>query len=338
VKREWDFLMMNQSADGQSAVAASCTDQGTLRIKGVLVATIVDVLEFPQLFVDTKESKDENIAEQPPFTPPVVALVKEIAEKLDLSETAHYRPSRGSTILEALCYVFSGGGFLTNHLSAEMINFATPSMAQFKRFVKFALEFNEHDASARNRPDQEVLLCLGNILNACRERALLVTREGYVGAGPAAAQPGDKIAVLLGCMRPLVLRPQKRLGNITTTSRDTGHDGNVNTYAVVGPCNAHGLNWGEALLGPLPDGVTFIWNPSGPYGDVGPAFGNNRTGEECVADPRIDWDLLRIDSKERSFVQRAAGPGEAEGVTYYRRPDAAYFERKGVKLENLDFV
>jgi hypothetical protein len=250
VKREWDFLMMNQSADGQSAVAASCTDQGTLRIKGILVATIVDVLEFPQLFVDTKESKDENIAEQPPFTPPVVALVKEIAEKLDLSETAHYRPSRGSTILEALCYVFSGGGFLTNHLSAEMINVATPSMAQFKRFVKFALEFNEHDASARNRPDQEVLLCLGNILNACRERALLVTREGYVGAGPAAAQPGDKIAVLLGCMRPLVLRPQKRLGNITTTSSDTGHDGNGNTYAVVGPCNAHGLNWGEALLGP----------------------------------------------------------------------------------------
>jgi hypothetical protein len=73
-------------------------------------------------------------------------------------------------------------------------------------------------------------------------------------------------------------------------------------YAVVGPCNAHGLNWGEALLGPVPVGVTFIWNPSRPYGDVGPAFGNNRTGEECVADPRIDWDLLKIDSKERSFV------------------------------------
>jgi hypothetical protein len=338
VKREWDFLMMNQSADGQSAVAAFYANQGTLRIKGVLVATVVDVLEFPPLFVGTKESKNNNIADQPPSTPPVVALVKEIAEKLDLSETAHYRPSRGSTILEALCYVFSGGGFLTSHLSAEMINVATPSMAQFKRFVRFALEFNEHDASARKGPDQEVLLCLGNILNACREHALLVTREGYIGAGPVAAQPGDKIAVLLGCMRPLVLRPQKRLRNFTTTSSDTGHDGNANTYAVVGLCNAHGLNRGEALLGPLPDGVIFIWNPSGPYRDVGPAFGNNRTGEECVADPRIDWDLLKTDSKEHSFVQRAAGPGEAEGVTYYRRPDAAYFERKGVTLENLDFV
>jgi hypothetical protein len=105
VKREWDFLMMNQSADGQSAVAAFCADQGTLRIKGVLVATVVDVLEFPPLFVDMNESKNNNIAEQPLCTPPIVALVKEIAEKLDLSETAHYGPLRGSTILEALCYV-----------------------------------------------------------------------------------------------------------------------------------------------------------------------------------------------------------------------------------------
>lgn len=333
VKREWDLYMTQQCADGQSAVAASCADQGTLRIKGVLVATIVDMLEFPPLIVD-------NIVE-PLDMPPVVALIKEIAEKLDLSDIAHYRPSWSSTVLEALCYAFSGGGHLKDHLSDQMVNSSTPSMAQFKRLVKFALEFNDNASAPESDTDvkADVLLCTGSMFHACRERALLITREGYVGAGPAAAQPGDKIAVMLGCMRPLVLRPQKRLGNFTTAS-DTEHD--TNTYTVVGPCNAHGLNWGEALLGPLPDGVTFIWSPSGPSGDAGPAFRNSHTGEETVADPRIDWELLKTDSEERAFVQRAAAatmsPGEADDVTFYRRPDAGYFERKGVTLGNLDFV
>ncbi|CZR65729.1 uncharacterized protein PAC_15629 [Phialocephala subalpina] len=344
VRREWDLTMTQQCADGQSAVAAFCppTDQGTLRIKGVLVATIVDTLEFPSLIVDTKENRNDNVAEQPLPLPPVVALIKEVAAKLDLSDTAHYRPSRGSTVLEALCYAFSGGGHLTDHLSDEVINNHTPSMAQFKRLVEFALEYNHDDASALERYAHfraDVLICTGHMVPACKERALLITREGYVGAGPAAAQPGDKIAVMPGCMRPLVLRPQKRLGDLTTTS-DTEYD--TNTYTVVGPCNAHGLNWGEALLGPLPDDMTFIWSPSRSSGDVGPEFRNSHTGEETVADPRIDWDLLKTDSKERSFVQREATVAEfifgADEVTYYRRPDAEYFERKGVALRNLDFV
>jgi hypothetical protein len=188
----------------------------------------------------------------------------------------------------------------------------------YQALGQVALEFKDDGASAR-QPDADVkvdvLLCANSMIHACRERALLVTREGYIGAGPVAAQPGDKIAVLPGCMRPLVLRPQKSLGNFTTTS-DTEHDNN--TYTVVGPCNAHGLNWGEALLGPLPDGMTFIWSPSGPDGDAGPAFRNNRTGEETVADPRIDWDLLETVSKELAFVQKAAaadtisGPAKAD--------------------------
>lgn len=281
LKREWDLYMQQQCSDGQSAVAASRTDQGTLRIRDVLAATVADTLEFPPLILDKKENKVDNIAEQPPEVPPVVALIKEIAEKLDLSDTAHYRPSDGSNVLEALCYAFSGGGHLKGHLSDQMISTSTPSMAQFRRLFKFALDFNDDDASAREpgaEAKADVLLCTGNMVHACRERALLVTREGYVGAGPAAAQPGDKIAVLLGCMRPLVLRSQKRLENLATAG-DAEND--ANTYAVVGPCNAHGLNWGELLLGPLPEGVTFIWSPSGPSGDAGPAFRNSRTGEEA---------------------------------------------------------
>lgn len=348
VTREWDLSMTQQCADGQSAVAAFCATEGTLRLKGVLVATIVDTLEFPPLIIGKNENenddKDDNVADQPRPLPPIVAFIQEIAAKLDLSDTAPYHRSRGSTVLEALCYAFSGGGHLTDHISEQVINTQTPSMAQFKRLVKFALEFKQDDVSAREREldtdlKADVRLCSGQLLVAGRERALLVTREGYVGAGPAAAQPGDKIAVMLGCMRPLVLRQQERLGDFTTTS-ETDHD--TSTYTVVGPCNAHGLNWGEVLLGPLPDGVTFIWSLS-PNGDVGPTFRNSHTGEETVADPRIDWDLLKTDSKDGSFVQREATVAEVilletDEVTYYRRPDAGYFERKGVSLRTLDLV
>ncbi|PVH71518.1 HET-domain-containing protein [Cadophora sp. DSE1049] len=246
--REWDLIMTEQCADGQSAVAAFCAteDQGTLRLKGVLVATIFDTLEFPPLFIGKKENenddRNDNVAEQPRPLPPGVAFIQEIATKINLSDTAHYHRSQGSTVLEALCYAFSGGGHLTDHISEQVINTQTPSMAQFRRFVKFALEYKQDDLSAREREfdtdlKADVKLCSGQLHVAGRERALLVTREGYVGAGSAAAQPGDKIAVMLGCMRPLVLRPQKRLGDFATTS-ETDHD--TNTYTVVGPCNAHG--------------------------------------------------------------------------------------------------
>jgi len=136
VKRGWNLYMTQQCADGQSTVAAFCQNPGTLHIMGVLVATIVDVLEFPSLLIDMLEDKNDKLAEQPRQIPPVVALIKEIAEKLDLSDTAHYRPSPGCTVLEALCYALSGGGHLKDHLPVEMTNTFTPSMAQFKRLVK----------------------------------------------------------------------------------------------------------------------------------------------------------------------------------------------------------
>ena len=115
VRREWDLYMMQQCADGQSAVAVSLPDPRRLRIKGVLAATVVDMLEFPPLIIDMQEGRDkdkdknDNTTEQPRQIPPVVALIKEIAEKLDLSERAPYRPSRSNTVLEALCYAFSEG-------------------------------------------------------------------------------------------------------------------------------------------------------------------------------------------------------------------------------------
>lgn len=82
------------------------------------------------------------------------------------------------------------------------------------------------------------------------------------------AQTGDIISVLLGCNYVMILRPI--------------HGG---VYKVVGPAYIHGLNHGQALLGPIPElwavkirrpGITQIWE-----------FLNTETGIQSGFDPRL---------------------------------------------------
>ncbi|OAA51762.1 Heterokaryon incompatibility protein 6 [Metarhizium rileyi] len=319
-RRERDLSMTHQCADGRSACVHHDGQSSTLTVEGVLAATVIHVLP---IVIARGRGPEE------PIIPSAVSLIKGVAARLDLSEGAAYRPSRGSSTLEALCYALSGGR-LTDHVAGEMTDATTPSMAQFKRFVKFALDFAA-DGAPVPEPSQalwsDVLLCIGSMVHACEDRSLLLTEEGFVGTGPTLARPGDQISVVLGCMRPLVLRAQKD---------DAGHS---TTHVVVGPCHAHGLNWGEALLGSLPEGVNLAWSPSGPDRDARPVFRNPNTGQDTVADPRVDWDLVTFDAGDDGSAQRAGtADGKGTGATVCRRLDAEYFHKKGVKLSSLTLV
>lgn len=319
VRRERDLWPTPQCADGQSAVSACVVDGGQgLAIKGVLAATVVDVVPM---------AVARSAAPQEPILPSVVALIHEVAAKLHLSDGPGYRPSRADGMLEALCYALSGG-CLADDMADEMRDATTPSLAQFQRLIRFALDTTVGYASPATEPSRDVMtdvfLCVGSMVRACEETALLITEEGFVGAGPALTRPGDQISVMLGCMRPLVLRTQE-----AWSGGGGGGTENSSAYAVVGPCNAHGLNWGEALLGPLPEDVRLTWGPSGPV------FRSRNTGEDAAADPRIDWDLLEVGAKEDAFVQRATA---TDGVSMYKRPDAAYFANKGARLRTFHLV
>jgi hypothetical protein len=79
--------------------------------------------------------------------------------------------------------------------------------------------------------------CL-NIFNVCRGRAAFLTQDGRLGLAPKSTIPGDIVTVLLGCNTAMILRPCQ--------------DGQ---FQVVGPGICHGFMDGEALLGPLPDGI-----------------------------------------------------------------------------------
>lgn len=64
---------------------------------------------------------------------------------------------------------------------------------------------------------------------ASSDRALFITAKGYMGMGPPDSQIGDKICVVLGCDKPLVIRA---IGE---------------KYLVVGKCYIYGLMNGEIL-------------------------------------------------------------------------------------------
>ena len=125
------------------------------------------------------------------------------------------------------------------------------------------------------------------IFASCYNRTFITTEEGYIGLAPKATRPYDKVCFLLGCPRHMVLRPTSGLLR----------------YQVVGECYIHGLDNGEAFLGPLPENFQFIkaYNQNN-Y--LVRAF-KNSTGIIQYNDPRIEAhdQIITQDLLERRGVQ-----------------------------------
>lgn len=58
---------------------------------------------------------------------------------------------------------------------------------------------------------------------------LITTESGHIGLAPMNAQRGDKLAIVLGCGAPLLLRPH------------------LTAYKILGPCYVHGYMEGETV-------------------------------------------------------------------------------------------
>ena len=147
------------------------------------------------------------------------------------------------------------------------------------------------------------------VLTYCEGRSLITTKEGYIGLAPRTAKPGDQICVFLGCTMPLVLRPTSDL-----------------QYQVVGECHVHGLQEGEAFLGPLPDEYQpiLIWD-QGYYS----AFVDKRTGEIQYEDPRLedgDWD-----ASERAPIRLHDG-------LISLKVTPSILKRRGVNVQSIDLI
>jgi hypothetical protein len=104
------------------------------------------------------------------------------------------------------------------------------------RILGFTLEeIVEAHPIANNTLDHTELILLQRILLKMKRRLLrrelLITKEGYLALGPETTQPGDIIAIFLGCQVPVVVRQQ------------------ADHYEFIGTCYVHGIMQGEALAG-----------------------------------------------------------------------------------------
>lgn len=146
---------------------------------------------------------------------------------------------------------------------------------------------------------------------------LLFSAGQYFGFGPRNAKPGDQIWAILGSRALILLREV-----------DKGK------YEVVGPCFVHGFNWGEALLGPLPDHYTVVPHLQEHEGHYMPYYLDTKTGLASMWDPRIAWEELEAHPPMVNFIPVTAPPGEPFRI----RPDSDYLQRHGIKIQQIDLV
>ncbi|KAM3422116.1 hypothetical protein BST61_g2487 [Cercospora zeina] len=136
------------------------------------------------------------------------------------------------------------------------------------------------------------------------------TEDGKVGIGADGTQPGDLVVALLGSTNLSLLRPAER----ASASSQQYHQ-------LVGFCFMHGYNWGEALLGPLPEGITVVPRLNPERGVYNPHYFEASTGEASFWDPRIDWEKLTPRPDEPAWTVNAPA-----GEPRRKVPDSAYFK------------
>ncbi|KAF8849413.1 HET-domain-containing protein, partial [Acephala macrosclerotiorum] len=148
---------------------------------------------------------------------------------------------RGSKPVRDLCVVLMVGNFAEDYYPPDN---NCPTLEETERALCHVLDHEyastrtlRHSADATNLLEGALmsLKTFNFVLKYGLHRSLFKSTEGHLGLGPAEAQPGDIIAVLLGCHSAMILRLVED-----------------NKYKVVGEAFCQGFSNGEGLLGPLP--------------------------------------------------------------------------------------
>jgi hypothetical protein len=98
---------------------------------------------------------------------------------------------------------------------------------------------------------------------------LFKTKKGYYGTCKVCVEPGDKVAVLLGCCFAVVLRENPN-----------------GKHQFIGCTLVHGIIEGEVLLGPLPEGwkIALVADYNG---SLYQQFVDPSSGSRTLLDPRL---------------------------------------------------
>jgi hypothetical protein len=234
-------------ANGSTRPFAEAIGHDTLRLTGVPVTEITEVATLPYLQRDYQHRLREQ-------------QVKTIAERVNIM--APY--TGGGTYLEAYRDALSAGVFHEAEDPPKTDAFPKRAATILLRQILWGEDPGQEDLRLYHEkttaPEQYLSVLCHTVMN----RVFFWTKGGYVGLGAEFAQPGDKVVVFLGCARPMVVRPVEN-----------------GKYKLVGDAYVPGLMNGEAILGPLPSGVYYVWAPEGMV------LRDPATGRQAYPDERL---------------------------------------------------
>ena len=195
---------------------------------------------------------------------------------------------------------------------------SSASIAVYKRVLRYIIHRPSRASTATTGEHEnsvELLDFTSELVQKYRGRSLARTDGGHLLLAPAHTQVGDIVAVLLGLSTAMILHPQP----------DTKSQ-------VVGVCFVHGLNFGEALVGPLHQDWQFMKRIYSDHWEV--IFRNQQTGTITVFDQRINWDRLKVsenDPMRDSYLSE-------QGQGHFKQVDEQYLIDHGVKVETFQLV
>jgi len=230
-----------------------------LRITGVSVTTITSTARFDLPALGEITSSGKRPLEFNKITQEIIRVL------LELNLADWMIP--GTTKSRSLCQVLSGG-----RLPDLFESFVEPFMEGLYDIYKIGEIKKMHVA-----PMMAALLELF-IIAACHRRSIFRTQDGNIGLGPMSAKADDRVTVMLGCNKPLILRPKEH--------------GSDCHYQFIGESFLPHIAHGEALLAPLPE--NFVYSPN---------WVKNSKGETVGADQWMDRNTKSLMDEDPRFAK-----------------------------------
>ena len=264
-------LYYGTTASGSIMAQAEHLGDGVLRAAGVRVATITGIQAFNHSDLITSNKTMEAFLD---------ILPRRVLDRTYVG---------GGSLLRAYCRTVCCDSFADRH---DPPSTGFPRAADSTEEVTRYLEWDKLiDRPLPNFPaNSELGMFTREMGGLCKSRLLFQTREGYIGLCPESTRIGDVVAVILGCKTPIILRP---VGD--------------KQFRVVGESYVCGMMNGEAILGPLPTGVTPVSMTR---------FRDERTGKVVSQDSRMLRMLGHFKGFEKEYKkQNGAGMWNVEVPT-----------------------
>jgi hypothetical protein len=199
-----------------------------------------------------------------------------------------------------------------------------PSLQEAKRILQQTWARKDSEVASKYRQ------WYANFLSDHQPGKFFVTDRGQLGCGPPIVAPGDKVYVLSGYDKPVLVR----LANSTDQST---------CYHYMGPPYVYGLMEGQAFLGPLPNPWELIIDNSNMRYSF--SFLNHKTGEITQQDPRLDilpqeWHEVedKDDTRFEIYTQHYKNKTTGETISSDPRLLPEALEARGVHLETITLV